>query len=279
MIRQPERRRTEPPAFDPNDPRYWDARDLEGELQPRLRDLPQLPDVRGLLRHVSRRCSRASIATSRARRAEGAETLDAEDFKRSTTSAGSASSVTSSARTRRTRGTSELLDFPRLMRARRRSARGATASRCQDRVLGEPQLLGKLGCGPAGADGELREREPARAQGAGEGDRHLARVPAAAVRDASRSRSWLDEARAAARARATRGEVVLFSTCYGDYNMPTIGIAAVRVLEHNGFARAAARKHRSAAACRTSTAATSTRRSAKAQAQRRGAATRSSRRA
>ncbi|HEX2677059.1 MAG TPA: heterodisulfide reductase-related iron-sulfur binding cluster, partial [Polyangiales bacterium] len=32
-----------------------------------------------------------------------------------------------------------------------------------------------------------------------------------------------------------RGEIALFSTCTSDFNMPTTGIAAIQVLEHNGF--------------------------------------------
>jgi glycerol-3-phosphate dehydrogenase subunit C len=32
-----------------------------------------------------------------------------------------------------------------------------------------------------------------------------------------------------------RGEVVLFATCYGDYNLPCVSRAAVRVLEHQGY--------------------------------------------
>jgi glycerol-3-phosphate dehydrogenase subunit C len=32
-----------------------------------------------------------------------------------------------------------------------------------------------------------------------------------------------------------RGEVLLFPTCYGDYNFPEVPRAAVRVLEHNGY--------------------------------------------
>jgi len=31
------------------------------------------------------------------------------------------------------------------------------------------------------------------------------------------------------------GDVVLFASCYGDYNAPNVPIAAVRVLEHNGY--------------------------------------------
>jgi glycerol-3-phosphate dehydrogenase subunit C len=31
------------------------------------------------------------------------------------------------------------------------------------------------------------------------------------------------------------GEVVLFATCYGEYNTPAVAQAAVMVLEHNGF--------------------------------------------
>ena len=77
-----------------------------GRAAARLRGLPRLPDVRELLRHRSRTCSRASIATSR-RAAPTAPSCSTPTTSRaSPTSAGSASSVTSSARTRRTRGTS-----------------------------------------------------------------------------------------------------------------------------------------------------------------------------
>jgi glycerol-3-phosphate dehydrogenase subunit C len=47
-------------------------------------------------------------------------------------------------------------------------------------------------------------------------------------------RSWLKEHQAPQRA-GEAGEVVLFTTCYGEYHVPEVPQAAVLVLEHAGF--------------------------------------------
>jgi glycerol-3-phosphate dehydrogenase subunit C len=61
-----------------------------------------------------------------------------------------------------------------------------------------------------------------------------ARVPPAALRERA-VRAVVRAAHAAKKARVSAGEVVLFATCYGEYNIPSVARAATLVLEHNGL--------------------------------------------
>ena len=106
-------------------------------------------------------------------------------------------------------GAAELLDFPRLM-SRERAARAQR----ERHPPGRPHPRRAADRGPArlglrGADGQPRGDEPAPPQGAGEGDRHLRRVPAptdgrAAVLALARQALAGAERRRARRGRALR---------------------------------------------------------------------------
>jgi glycerol-3-phosphate dehydrogenase subunit C len=126
-----------------------------------------------------------------------------------------------------------MLDFPRLMlrqRAQRARRDGITI---QDRALGEPQLLGKLASGPAApvANFVNANRLVRTAQEKTAGISAKFNLPPFARVSL---RNWFDKHTPNAEA-GTLGDVALFSTCTSDYNMPTTGIAAIQVLEHNGL--------------------------------------------
>ncbi|HKU42534.1 MAG TPA: heterodisulfide reductase-related iron-sulfur binding cluster [Polyangiales bacterium] len=222
----------QPPTYDPHDERYWDPRDLEKELH-RVFSIchgcrmcvnycPSFPDmferVDGYVR-----LGRGEI-----------EAFSAEDYKSVNDLCYQCKLCYVKCPYTPDDGHVFQLDFPRLMlrqRAQRARRDGITI---QDRALGEPQLLGKLGSGPAAPIANLvnanRLVRTVQEKTAGISAKFnlppFARVAL---------RTWFDKHTPAPSA-GTQGEVVLFSTCTSDYNMPTTGIAAIQVLEHNGLA-------------------------------------------
>ena len=127
-----------------------------------------------------------------------------------------------------------MLDVPRLLmreKAQRARRNGVTL---QDRVLGEPQLLGQMTAGPMARVANLvnANRLVRKAHVRRRG--HLgatSRCPPSARRA---SRGWLKHHEPLPEA-GTRGTVALFATCLADYNFPRIAACAVRVLEKNGW--------------------------------------------
>jgi glycerol-3-phosphate dehydrogenase subunit C len=223
----------EPPALDPNDERYWDARDLEHEMR-RTFEICHgcrmcvgycgtFPDVFG---RVDR-----DIET---RGATGAEALDAEAFAQASDLCWQCKLCHVKCPYTKDEGHPWMLDVPRLLlreKAQRAKRNGITL---QDRVLGEPQMLGQLTAGP-----------PARIANFVNANRLVRKVIQATVGisaefpippfgETSFSR-WL--ARHTPQPEAgKRGTVALFATCLADYNFPRIAASAVRVLEKNGWA-------------------------------------------
>jgi glycerol-3-phosphate dehydrogenase subunit C len=127
-----------------------------------------------------------------------------------------------------------MIDFPRLMlrhKAQRAARDGVTF---QDRVLGEPQRIGRAGSGRMAtvsnfvSQNALLRKVQERVTGISS---EFALPPFAP----QSFRAWLDGHQAGARA-GEAGEVVLFATCTVDFHLPWAGRAAVQVLEHNGFA-------------------------------------------
>jgi glycerol-3-phosphate dehydrogenase subunit C len=126
-----------------------------------------------------------------------------------------------------------LVDVPALLsreKAQRARRNGVTV---QDRVLGEPQLLGMLGSGPFAPlmnfvnANRLVRKVNERVLGISS----EFPLPAFAARSFER---WLDHHSPLERA-GSAGTVALFATCTGDYNYPGVPANAVRVLEHNGY--------------------------------------------
>src|SRR5437867_2288777 len=125
------------------------------------------------------------------------------------------------------------VDFPRLMlRARAAEARRKGVS-FRDRVLGNTDLVGKLGSLTAPLSNWANElalhRAFVQAVAGIHKDRNLPKFHRATFA------RWFDARPRRARAPGAAGlKAALFATCTVQYNEPAIGKAAVRVLERNG---------------------------------------------
>jgi glycerol-3-phosphate dehydrogenase subunit C len=222
----------QPPAFDPNDGRYWDARDLEVEMR-RVFEICHgcrmcvgycgtFPDLFG---RVDRDIEQ--------RGATGAELLGAEAFASATELCWQCKLCYVKCPYTPDEGHEWALDVPRLLSREKAQRVRRTGITVQDRVLGEPQLLGRITAGP-----------PARVANFVNANRLVRKVVEAAAGiaaefplppfgETSFSR-WLahhDPLPGAGK----RGTVALFSTCLTDYNFPRIAASATRVLEKNGW--------------------------------------------
>jgi glycerol-3-phosphate dehydrogenase subunit C len=222
-----------PPALDPNDERYWDARDLEGEMRRQLEvchNCRMCVGYCGTFPDVFARIDRDIDK----REAEGAELLDDHAFTRATELCWQCKLCFVKCPYTRDEGHQWLMDIPRLLmreKAVRTRRNGATL---QDRVLGEPQLLGRMTAGPAAkiANFVNANRLVRRTMQAVAGI--AAEFPLPPFGETSFA-NWLARHQPAQGA-GSRGTVALFATCLGDYNFPRIAASAVRVLEKNGWA-------------------------------------------
>jgi glycerol-3-phosphate dehydrogenase subunit C len=221
-----------PPAFSPHDPRYYDARDLEWELRRTFQ-----------VCHECRMCVnfcesfpvlfRAVDRDIDSGRAEGAELIDDADIRAVSEQCWQCKLCYIKCPYTADEDSSELLDFPRLM-AREKAARarrdGVTFV---DRVLGEPQLMGFWGSGPMAAGSNLIQanRLLRKVQQAVTGISSEFPLPPFATKPFPK---WMKNHRPAHSA-GERGEVVMFATCYGNFNTPSVPKAAVQVLEHVGY--------------------------------------------
>ena len=221
-----------PPAFDPNDDRYWDARDLEVEMR-------RVFEVCHNCRMCVGYCGTFPDVFSRIDRdieergATGSELLDDAAFTRATELCWQCKLCFVKCPYTPDEGHAWQIDVPRLLmreKAVRVRRNGATL---QDTVLGEPQLLGQLTAGPmarianfVNANRLVRKTMEATAGIAAE-------FPLPPFGNTSFA-SWLTRHEPVAGA-GSRGTVALFATCLGDYNFPQIAASAVRVLEKNGW--------------------------------------------
>lgn len=122
------------------------------------------------------------------------------------------------------------IDFPRLMFRSKLARVRKEGVAFRERVLGDPDRLGRLSTGPIARFVNWANRQP------------MVRVLAEKALGIHRKRllprfarvtfaKWL----ARHRFESSDAEpVVLFETCTVNYNRPEVGIAAVQVLEHNG---------------------------------------------
>jgi glycerol-3-phosphate dehydrogenase subunit C len=145
----------QPPSHDPSDERYWDASDLEREMR-RTFEICHgcrmcvgycgtFPDV---FHHVDR-----DVET---RGATGAELLDADAFASATEKCWQCKLCYIKCPYTADEGHQWMVDVPRLLsreKAQRAARNGVTL---QDRVLGEPQLLGLIMAGPQARIAKLR---------------------------------------------------------------------------------------------------------------------------
>jgi glycerol-3-phosphate dehydrogenase subunit C len=223
----------QPPALDPNDERYWDARDLEIEMRRTFEichGCRMCVGYCGTFPDVFARVDR----DIEKRGATGAELLDAEAFERATEQCWQCKLCYVKCPYTVDEGHAWQLDVPRMLlreKAQRARRKGITL---QDRVLGEPQLLGRWTAGPMARvanfvnANRLVRKSMAAVAGIAED------FPLPPFGETSFG-TWLARHRALPEA-GTRGTVALFATCLADYNFPRIAASAVRVLEKNGWA-------------------------------------------
>jgi glycerol-3-phosphate dehydrogenase subunit C len=219
------------PAFDPNDPRYWDERDLEGELH-------RVFEVCHSCRMCVNFCGSfpdlfARVDRDIERGAEGAERLTDADFASVVDLCWQCKLCYIECPYTPDQGHAWMLDFPRLaMRAKAHRARrrGVTL---QDRALGEPGKLGAAMAGPLAPltnfvnEHRLLRKVNEKVLGIS------SEFPLPPF--ASQSfEAWMKKRKPLEGAGAA-GSVAIFATCTGDYNFPRIAKATVQVLEKNGF--------------------------------------------
>jgi glycerol-3-phosphate dehydrogenase subunit C len=232
MKQIPERRPQIPPAYDPNRERYWDPRDLEDELHRTFQ-----------ICHECRMCvgycgafPRLFDAVDRdvdAGRAEGAEALEADTVRAVSDSCWQCKVCYIKCPYTPDEGAAEQLDFPRLMAREKAQRARRDGIALVDRILGEPQLVGRASAGPGAKGANLVNASRLARKVAEKVTGISAEFPLPPIASESFP-SWLAAHRPAAGA-GEAGEVVLFSTCYGDYNFPEVPRAATAVLERNDF--------------------------------------------
>ncbi|HXX69122.1 MAG TPA: heterodisulfide reductase-related iron-sulfur binding cluster [Polyangiaceae bacterium] len=222
-----------PPALDPNGERYWDERDLEAEMR-RVFEICHgcrmcvgycgtFPDI---FARVDRDVDQ--------RGATGAEMLDDAAFSSASDLCWQCKLCYVKCPYTKDEGHEWMIDVPRLLqreKAQRARRHGITL---QDRVLGEPQVVGWLTAGPPArvANFVHANRLVRRAMQVAAGI--AADFPLPPFGETSFAR-WFARRQPLAGA-GSRGTVALFATCLGDYNVPRIAASAVRVLEKNGWA-------------------------------------------
>ncbi len=226
------RKPSAPPAMSPHDPRYYDPRDLESELRRAFQ-----------ICHECRMCVnycgsfpvmfKSIDAAIESGRAEGAEKIDDAAIEAVSDECWQCKLCYIKCPYTPDEGASEMLDFPRLMareKAYRAQRKGITFV---DRILGEPQVIGAVGGGMMApmSNFVLASRLVRKVQEKVTGISAEFPLPPMASETFS---SWLSDHKPGEKA-GTNGEVVLFATCYGEYNLPSVAKAATLVLEHNGY--------------------------------------------
>jgi glycerol-3-phosphate dehydrogenase subunit C len=221
-----------PPAMNPQDPRYYDPRDLEAELRRAFQichECRMCVNYCGsfpvMFKHID-----AAIDSGRA---EGAEKIDDAAIEAVSDECWQCKLCYIKCPYTPDEGASEMLDFPRLM-ARERANRAARKGIAfVDQILGEPQIIGALGGGIMApiSNFVLASRLVRKVQASVTGISAEFPLPPMASESFA---GWLSQHKPNERA-GTNGEIVLFATCYGEYNVPNVARAATLVLEHNGY--------------------------------------------
>ncbi|MBI2390432.1 MAG: 4Fe-4S dicluster domain-containing protein [Deltaproteobacteria bacterium] len=221
-----------PPAYSPNDARFWDEADLDQEIH-RIFDIchscrmclaycPSFPD---LFARVDGYIGKG--------KAVGAEKLDTADIASVVDNCFQCKLCYIKCPYTDDEGHAWLVDYPRIamrekaLRARRH---GVTL---QDKILGEPQLLGELTAGPQARIANLISAQSLLRK-VGEKTAGISAkfpLPPFAVEP---FQAWMKKHRPPPEAGAA-GEVTIFASCYGDYNVTAPSIAAVHVLEKHGY--------------------------------------------
>lgn len=232
MHRAPARAPARPPELNPNEPRYWDERDLETELK---RTFQICQECRMCVTY----CGSFPILFDsidkqiEAGRAEGAEHVASATMQAVSDHCWQCKLCYIKCPYTPDEGAYEALDFPRLMAREKAQRARRHGIKVVDQVLGEPQLIGKLGAGPSARMANVVNANRLVRKVAEKAFGISAEFPLPPIATRAFS-SWYAEHRAAPEA-GRNGSVALFPTCYGEYNFPNVPQAAVAVLEKNGF--------------------------------------------
>lgn len=227
-----ERTPARPPAFNPREERYWDVRDLEHELR---RTFQICHECRMCVTY----CGSFPILFSaidrdvEAKRSEGAENIGSETIREVSEHCWQCKLCYIKCPYTEDEGSRELLDFPRLMSREKAQRARREGVPLVDKILGEPDLIGKAGSGIAAPMANFVNAK------------RLARKVVEKVTGLSAEfplpplarhpfSTWFAQHSEQEEA-GKQGEVVMFPTCYGEYNFPGVPEAAVKVLEKNGF--------------------------------------------
>ena len=226
------RRPPSPPAVGPDDPRYFDAADLEAEAK---RVFQVCHECRMCVNYCGSfpALFAAVDRDIEAGRAEGAEKITPADRQLVTDLCWQCKLCYIKCPYTADEGAAELLDFPRLMAREKADRSRREGVPLVDKLLGEPGRLGQAAGGfraPlsnfVGAN-KLARKLQEKATGIS------AEFPLPSF-EAETFPAWLAR-HVPASGAGQAGEVVMFSTCTGDYNITAGPKAAVRVLEHQGF--------------------------------------------
>lgn len=223
----------QPPAMHPNDDRYFDPQDLAAELRRAFQlchECRMCVNYCGSFPEMFRRVDRDIESGV----AEGAEKIVQADVVAVADQCWQCKLCYIKCPYTPDEGASEMLDLPRLL-AREKAVRARTEGiPVVDRILGEPQRIGRFGSGVMAPLANLvtTNRLLRKVQEKATGISAEFKLPPLARETFSQ---WLAQHHPLAGA-GERGEVVLFATCYGEYNTPEVARAAVLVLEHNGYA-------------------------------------------
>jgi glycerol-3-phosphate dehydrogenase subunit C len=221
-----------PPCFDPSEARFWDPEDLEAELR-RVFEICHgcrmcvgyCPSFPFLFDRIDDNHERRGLPHS-------AVTLDAQDLRTVTDLCFQCKlCYVKCPYTPEDPGSTWLVDLPRLLGREKAVRTRREGLSLQEKLLGEPGLLGALNAGPqaplvnfVSANALVRKAMDSVAGIAREFP-----LPTYASQPFSR---WFKRHRPPT---APRGAVALFSTCLVEYNRPRTGRAAVAVLEHAGL--------------------------------------------
>jgi len=225
-------RPTGKPEFNPNAERYWDARDLEGELR-------RVFEICHNCRMCVNYCGSFPDMFARVDRdidagATGSERLGSDDFTSVTDHCWQCKICYIKCPYTPDEGHEWLVDLPRLLMREKSQRSRRNGISLQDTALGEPGVLGKFASGATAPlvnfvnANRLVRKSIERVAGIS------SEFPLPTYADEPFSR-WLEHHEPLAGA-GSAGKVAIFSTCLGDYYFPTVPANAVRALEKNGFA-------------------------------------------
>jgi glycerol-3-phosphate dehydrogenase subunit C len=232
MPKHPERAPVRPPVWNPNESRYWDARDLEDELR---RTFQICHECRMCVTY----CGAFPILFDAvdeeigSERAEGSETVGAAAFAEVSDHCWQCKLCYIKCPYTADEGAYELLDFPRLMAREKAQRARRDGIPLVDRLLGEPQAIGAVSSGAIAPLANLINRQRLLRKVTEKVTGISAEFPLPPLARTT-FHEWFsrhEPLEGAGRA----GQVALFPTCYGEFNFPEVARAAVRVLEKNGY--------------------------------------------